>query len=77
MFSIHDELIGPEGVYRNQGICHDAEYGIMIDRAEGHRLKKATLKLAWKHLFDNHGSQADGVGNKWYGTIYLLSTETA
>ena len=58
-------LLYLKGVYRNQGIFHDAEYCIMIDRDEGHRLKKATLKLAWKHLFDNHGSQADGVGNKW------------
>lgn len=52
MFSIHDELIGADGVRRNQVACYDAGYRILIDGDGGHRLRKATLRLAWKHLFN-------------------------
>lgn len=52
MFSIHDELIGADGVRRNQVVCYDAGYRILIDTDGGHRLRKATLRLAWNHLFN-------------------------
>lgn len=57
MFSTEDELIGPEGVSRNQAICYDAGYRILIDLEGGHRLKKAALRKACKHLFDDNQSE--------------------
>lgn len=57
MFSIHDELIGMDGVRRNQDVCYDAGYRILIDCDGGHRLSKATLRLAWKHLFDGRDTK--------------------
>lgn len=54
MFSTNDELIGPDGVSRNQAVCYDAGYRILIDLEGGHRLKKAALLKAWKHLFDDN-----------------------
>lgn len=57
MFSIHDELIGEDGVRRNQVVCYDAGYRILIDCDGGHRLSKATLRLAWKHLFDGRDTK--------------------
>ncbi len=56
MFSTKDELIGPAGVRRNQAACYDAGYRILIDLDGGHRLKKAALRKAWKHLFDDNQS---------------------
>lgn len=52
MFSIHDELIGADGVRCNQVVCYDAGYRILIDSDGGHRIRRATLRLAWKHLFN-------------------------
>lgn len=46
MFSTNDELIGPEGVTNNRGICVKAGYHILIDTEGGHRLSRATLKRA-------------------------------
>lgn len=57
MFSTEDELIGPDGVLRNQAVCYDAGYRILIDFEGGHRLKKAALRKAWKHLFDDNQSE--------------------
>ena len=57
MFSIQDELIGAEGVRRNQAVCFDAGYRILIDCDGGHRLRKATLRLAWKHLFNGRNTE--------------------
>lgn len=52
MFSIHDELIEADGVRCNQVVCYDAGYRILIDSDGGHRIRRATLRLAWKHLFN-------------------------
>lgn len=52
MFSIHDELIGADGVRCNQVVCYYAGYRILIDSDGGHRIRRATLRLAWKHLFN-------------------------
>ena len=57
MFSTKDELIGPAGVRCNQAVCYDAGYRILIDLDGGHRLKKAALRKAWKHLFDDNQSE--------------------
>lgn len=57
MFSIHDELIGADGVRRNQVVCYDAGYRILIDTDGGHRLRKATLRLAWNHLFNGRDTK--------------------
>ena len=57
MFSIHDELIGADGVRRNQVVCYEAGYRILIDSDGGHRLRKATLRLAWKHLFNGRDTK--------------------
>lgn len=46
MFSVNDELIGPVGVLHNQGVCAKAGYRIFIDPNGGHRLRRATLRLA-------------------------------
>lgn len=52
MFSLHDELIGTDGVRRNQLACLDVGYRILVDMDSGHRLRKGTLRLARKHLVD-------------------------
>ena len=57
MFSIHGELIGADGVRSNQVVCYDSGYRILIDSDGGHRLRKATLRLAWKHLFNGRGTK--------------------
>ena len=57
MFSTEDELIGPDGILRNQAFCYDAGYRILIDLEGGHHLKKAALRKACKHLFDDNQSE--------------------
>lgn len=57
MYSIHDELIGVDGVRSNQVVCYDAGYRILIDSDGGHRLRKATLRLAWRHLFNGRDTK--------------------
>ena len=52
MFSLHDELIGDDGVRRNRIVCFDVGYRILVDMDSGHRLRKGTLRLARKHLVD-------------------------
>lgn len=57
MFSINDEIIGRNGVNNNQCICFNAGYRILIDWEGGHRLRKATLRLAWNHLSRNSNAK--------------------
>ena len=43
MFSIHDELIGLDGMRSNQVVCYDSGYRILID-SDGTILDPGTCK---------------------------------
>lgn len=44
LFSIHDELIGQEGILANMAVCQNHGYTILVDDKGGHRLDKHSLK---------------------------------
>lgn len=43
IFSIHDDLIGPEGILANMAVCQELGYTILMDDKCGHRLDKNSL----------------------------------
>ena len=51
VFSIHDELIGPEGILANMALCQELGYTIIVDDKGGHRLDKHSLQKIQKEVF--------------------------
>ena len=45
VFSIHDELIGPEGILENMVVCQQAGYKVLLEDKGGHRLCRQSLSL--------------------------------
>ena len=55
VFSIHDELIGPEGILANMAVCQELGYTILVDDKGGHRLDKHSLLKIKKEVFPDNG----------------------
>lgn len=45
VFSIHDELIGPEGILENMVVCQQAGYKVLLEDKGGHRLCRQSLRF--------------------------------
>jgi hypothetical protein len=45
VFSIHDELIGPEGILENMVVCQQAGYKVLLEDKGGHRLCRHSLRF--------------------------------
>ena len=58
IFSIHDELIGPEGILANMAVCQELGYTILVDGKGGHRLDKNSLMKIKKEVFLDNGLTA-------------------
>lgn len=44
VFSIHDELIGQDGILANMVVCQEAGYRIVVEGKGGHRLGSASVR---------------------------------
>lgn len=51
VFSIHDDLVGPEGILSNMAVCQELGYTILVDDNGGHRLDKHSLQKIRKEVF--------------------------
>ena len=59
VFSIHDDLIGPEGILANMALCQELGYTILVDDKGGHRLDKNSLKKIKKEVFPDSTLRID------------------
>ena len=50
-FSIHDDLIGPEGILANMAVCQELGYTILVDDKGGHRLDRNSLDKIKRDVF--------------------------
>ena len=63
VFSIHDDLIGPEGILANMALCQELGYTILVDDKGGHRLDKNSLKKIKKEVFPGSTLRIDECRN--------------
>ena len=59
VFSIHDDLIGPEGILANMALCQELGYTILVDDKGGHRLDKNSLKKIKMEVFPDSTLRID------------------
>ena len=67
VFSIHDELIGSEGILANMVVCQELGYKILLDDKGGHRLDKNTLEKIKDVIFANSTIRIDE-----YRSVYRI-----
>ena len=63
VFSIHDDLIGPEGILANMAVCQSLGYTIIVDDKGGHRLDKHSLQKIKKEIFPKSTLRIDELRN--------------
>ena len=51
IFSINDDLIGPEGILANMAVCQELGYTILVDDKGGHRLDRNSLEKIKRDVF--------------------------
>ena len=63
IFSIHDDLIGPEGILANMAVCQELGYTILVDDKGGHRLDKNSLLKIKNDVFPKSTLRIDEYTN--------------